>query len=209
VNTVEVWVNIAVEGKTDEAVACRLIRHVGALPGKVYVADGKENLRKRVPGYNQAAKGQPWLALVDLDRCSCASALVQKWVPDPAPYFCLRVAVRAVEAWLLADARNLAHFLGVPVSLVPSDPETFNDPKQAVVELADESRERAIREDMVPESGAGQRVGSGYSARLIEFVENYWDITQAAQYAPSLHRAIDCLTRLVQRYHSFLLGGGQ
>lgn len=205
-NTVEVWVNIAVEGKTDEAVARRLIRHVSALAGTVYVADGKEKLHERVSGYNQAAKGQPWLTLVDLDRCNCAPALVQKWVPNPSPYFCLRVAVREVEAWLLADAKNLAHFLGVSVNLVPSDPETVNDPKQKIVALAAQSRKRAIREDMVPDSNAGQKVGSGYSARLIEFVENHWDIMQAAQYAPSLQRAVDCLNRIVHRYRALLLG---
>ncbi len=205
-NTVEVWVNIAVEGKTDEAVACRLIRHVGALPGKVYVADGKENLRKRVPGYNQAAKGQPWLVLVDLDRCSCAVALLQKWVPQPSPYLCMRVAVRMVEAWLLADATNIADFLGVPVSRVPSAPEQLSDPKQEIVALAAQSRRRAIREDMVPNTGIGQRVGTAYTARLIEFIENHWDITQAASHAPSLQRSINCLTRVIQR-HRFTLSG--
>jgi len=103
----------------------------------------------------------------------------------------------------------MADFLGVPASRIPSDPEQLSDPKREIVALAAQSRKRAIREDVVPEQGAGQKVGSGYSARLIEFVEDHRDITQAAQYAPSLQRAIDCLSRIVQRYHSFLLRGGQ
>lgn len=205
-NTVDVFVQVAVEGTVDKAVALKLIQHVGAQADTVHVAYGKQRLLKKVSGYNQAAKGQPWLVLVDLDRCNCAPALVQKWVSNPSPYFCLRVAVREVEAWLLADAKNLAHFLGVPMSLVPSDPETVNNPKQEMVALAAQSRKRAIREDMVPDPNAGQKVGSGYSARLIEFVENHWDIMQAAQYAPSLQRAVDCLNRIVHRYRALLLG---
>ena len=114
-NTVDVFVQVAVEGTVDKAVALKLIQHVGAQADTVYVAYGKQRLLEKVSGYNQAAKGQPWLVLVDLDRCSCAVALLQKWVPQLSPYLCMRVAVRMVEAWLLADATNIADFLGVPV----------------------------------------------------------------------------------------------
>ena len=205
----DVWVNIAVEGTVDQAVACRLIRHIGVQPGKVYVANGKERLRAKVSGYNQAATGQPWLVLVDLDRCSCAVTLLQKWAPQPSQYLCLRVAVRMVEAWLLADTDHIADFLGVSANRIPSNPEQLSDPKQQLVALAAQSRKRAIREDMVPNPSAGQKVGSGYSARLIEFVENHWDITQAVRHAPSLQKAVDCLARIVQRYRSFLSEGRQ
>jgi hypothetical protein len=77
-----------------------------------------------------------------------------------------------------------------------------------MVALAAQSRKRAIREDMVPDPNAGQKVGSGYSARLIEFVDDQWDITQAAQRAPSLQRTVDCLNRIVHRYRALVLGGG-
>jgi hypothetical protein len=206
VNTVDVFVRVAVEGTVDAAVALKLIQHVGAQADTVHVAYGKQRLLEKVSGYNQAAKGQPWLVLVDLDRCSCAVALLQKWVPQPSPYLCMRVAVRMVEAWLLADATNIADFLGVPVSRVPSAPEQLSDPKQEIVALAAQSRRRTIREDMVPNTGIGQRVGTAYTARLIEFIENHWDITQAASHAPSLQRSINCLTRVIQR-HRFTLSG--
>jgi hypothetical protein len=203
-NAADVWINFAVEGEIDEAVARKLILHVGAIPGTVYGKQGKSHLRKRIAGYNQAARNQPWLVLVDLDRCSCAPALVQKWVPQPSPYLCLRVAVYEVEAWLLADSHNLANFLGVPQSRIPHAPEQLGDPKKEMVNLASQSRKRDIRRDMVPAPGAGQQVGAAYSARLIEFVEKYWDIHQAASRSPSLQRAIDCLTRLTQQYRSFM-----
>jgi hypothetical protein len=202
-NAADVWINFAVEGEIDEAVARKLILHVGAIPGTVYGKQGKLYLRERVAGYNQAAKGQPWLVLVDLDRCSCAPALVQNWVSQPSPYLCLRVAVREVETWLLADSHNLAHFLGVPPSRIPHAPEQLSDPKKLMVTLASQSRKRDIRRDMVPAPDAGQQVGAAYSARLIEFVEKHWDILQAVSHSPSLQRAIDCLKRVIQQYCSF------
>jgi hypothetical protein len=203
-NATDVWINFAVEGEIDEAVARKLILHVGAIPGTVYGKQGKSHLRERIAGYNQAAKGMVWLVLVDLDHCSCAPALVQNWVSQLSPYLCLRVAVREVEAWLLADAHNLAHFLGVSPSRIPNNPEQVSDPKKEIVTLASQSRKRDIRRDMVPAPDAGQGVGAAYSPRLIEFVENHWDIEQAASRAPSLQRAIDCLTRVTERYRSFL-----
>jgi len=203
-SVVDIWINFAVEGEIDEAVARKLIQHIGALPGTGFISGGKQNLRKRVAGYNQAAMRQPWLVLVDLDHCSCAPTLVQKWVPQPSPYLCLRVAVREVEAWLLADSHNLAQFLGVPPNCIPHSPEQIGDPKNEMVNLASQSRKRAIRKDMVPTPNTGQQVGAAYSARLIEFVERHWDIQQAASRSPSLQRAIDCLTRLTQQYRSFL-----
>lgn len=208
-NAVEVWIKVAVEGAVDEAVARKLIQHIGAQADTVYVNYGKQRLLEKVAGYNQAAKGQPWLVLVDLDRCSCAVALLQKWAPQPSPYLCLRVAVRMVEAWLLADTDHIADFLGVSANRIPNNPEQLSDPKQELVALAAQSHKRAIREDMVPNPSAGQKVGSGYSARLIEFVENHWDITQAVRHAPSLQGAVGCLARIVQRYRSFLSEGRQ
>ncbi len=63
-------------------------------------------------------------------------------MPDPAPYMCFRVAVREVEAWLLADREQIARFLSIARSRVPQSPETLDNPKQRLVELARHSRRR-------------------------------------------------------------------
>ncbi|MCS7168176.1 MAG: hypothetical protein RMI91_03400 [Gemmatales bacterium] len=66
---------------------------------------------------------------MDLDRdASCAPALRKRYLAQLAPYLCFRVAVRAIEAWLLADAPNLARFLHVCPNLIPPDPESLSDP---------------------------------------------------------------------------------
>jgi hypothetical protein len=72
--------------------------------GSVYGKNGKADLHKKIKGYNNAARHAPWLVLVDLDDESCAFSLCQSWLPVPARYLCFRVAVRQVEAWLMADA---------------------------------------------------------------------------------------------------------
>lgn len=189
----------AVEGPTDEAVAVRLIRHVGADAGGVYGKQGKPHLRDRLSGYNRAAQHAPWLVLVDLDGdADCAPPLRTAWLPDPAPRLCLRFAVRAIEAWLLADAERIAQFIAVARSRVPADSEALPDPKAAMVSLARQSRRRDIREDMVPREGSGRAVGPAYTSRLIELAGQHWRPAEAAKRAESLARAIRCLRRLAK-----------
>ncbi len=186
----------AVEGKTDKVVVERLIAHVGAEPGPVYVAEGKSNLKKKIAGYNQAAQHSMWLVLVDLDRDGCAPSLRAVWLPEPSSRLCFRVAVHAVEAWLMADAETLASFLGVARSNIPVNPEAVPDPKAVLVELAGESRHRDIREDMTPQPGSGRRVGPAYTSRVIEYADKHWRPGTAALQATSLERTIRCLRRL-------------
>jgi hypothetical protein len=190
----------AVEGLVDEAVLKRLIEHVGAVPGPVHGRRGKDHLRSRVGGYNQASRFGRWLVLVDLDGdADCAPPFVRDWLPQPAPGMCLRVAVRKVEAWLLADRDRLARFLGVKTATVPVGPEALSDPKGKMVELARWSRRREIREDMVPRRGSGRAVGPAYTSRMIEFVldpDRGWRPSVAAISADSLARCIRCLRQL-------------
>jgi hypothetical protein len=108
---------------------------------------------------------------------------------------CFRVAVRAVEAWLLADRESLAGFLRVSPSRVPPDPESLDEPKQAMVNLARQSRSRAVQEDMVPRPGSGRSVGPAYASRLIEFAQSTWRPEIAATRSDSLRR---CCERLRQ-----------
>jgi len=195
-----VIISAAVEGTVDEAVVRKIIIQAGGLPGTVYGKNGKPSLRQRINGYNNAARRAPWVVLVDLDReADCAPPLREAWLPEPAPDLCFRVAVREIEAWLMADAETLAKFLGVPRSRIPGRPEDSDQPKAAMVNLARRSRRRAVREDMVPREGSGRPVGPAYSSRLIEYVERRWRPDIAARHAESLRRAIDCLERLISR----------
>jgi hypothetical protein len=191
-------ITLAVEGPSDEIVAKRIIRHVGAEPGPAYGGHGKLNLRDRVSGYARAADYTPWLILVDLDHDQeCAPPLLADWhVPD-ASLLCFRIVVRAVEAWLLADPERFADFFRVSRSRIPADPESLDDPKRSVVDLTRRARRRDIRQDMVPRPGSGRPIGAGYVSRIIEFAEQRWRPDVAMQNAESLRRAVRCLENLM------------
>ena len=190
-------ISAAVEGDTDAVVVRRLIGFVGADVGPVYVLAGKPNLRKRVAGFNHAAHHDPWLILVDLDQdAPCAPPLCTEWIPYPAPQLCLRVAVHAMEAWLMADAAPLGAFLGIAPTRLPADPDAEPHPKRALVNAARRSRRPAIVKDMVPREGSGRAVGPAYASRIIEFADNHWRPEVGAEHSDSLRRAIACLRRL-------------
>jgi|SRR6185437_6574541 len=192
-------VSIAVEGITDEAVARRLIAHVGGQAGAAYGKNGKPALRQRINGYAHAAQFSPWLILVDLDHDGCAPDLVAGWVTHPSRQLCFRVAVRTIETWLLADHISLAAFIGIAPSRIPVAPETLDNPKQSLVNLARGARKSAIRKDMVPHEGSGLSIGPAYASRVIEFASQHWCPGAAAQRSDSLRRAITCLCRLMKQ----------
>jgi hypothetical protein len=195
-----VTISAAVEGLMDEAVVRRLIACAGGHPGPVYGKNGKPALRQKINGYNNAARHTPWVVLVDLNSdADCAPPLRHDWLPTPAPQLCFRVAVRQVEAWLMADADTLATFLSVRRHTIPANPEALPNAKAEMVNLARHSRRSAIRQDMVPRPGSGRPVGPAYGSRLIEYAERHWRPEVAAQRADSLRRAIDCLRRLVEQ----------
>ena len=189
----------AVEGNLDEAVTQKLIIEAGGRPGTVYGKNGKPSLRRQIQAFNNAARQRPWLVLVNLDNdAECAPLLCAQWVPVLAPYLCFRVAVRQVEAWLMADAESLASFLGVSPNRIPVNPEQLDHPKREMVNLARRSRRQAIRKDMVPREGSGRSVGPAYASRLIEYVQNSWRLDVAGRQAESLRRAIACLRRMIE-----------
>lgn len=191
------YVSLTVEGLTDEAVALRLLEATGCALHKVYSQQGKARLDARLEAYSSAARFRPWLVLRDLDHdAECAPELVDRLLPSRAALMCFRIAVRAAESWLLADAERIAAFLRVPRTLVPADPENLDDPKASLVNLARKSRNRSVTEDIVPRPASGRREGPAYASRMTEFVrsrERGWRVEVAARYSPSLRRCLDAL----------------
>jgi len=181
--------NVAVEGMTDEAIVRRVLGELGYAPIRVFPSGGKVALLQKLPRYNIAAQHRPWLVLVDLDHdAECAAAARALWLPSPSDDMCLRIAVPEAESWLLADRDSLAGFLGVVVSRIPLDPESLDDPKQTLVNLARRSRRRAVREGMVPRRASGRAVGPLYTSLVIQYVFGAWRPQVAAGYADSLRR---------------------
>jgi hypothetical protein len=197
-----VIISAAVEGILDEVVLRRLIEGLGALPGSVYGKNGKSFLLQKINAYNQAARFAPWVILVDLDHDDdCAPPYRKTCLPNPSPYMRFRVAVREIEAWLLADRERLSKFLSVGASRIPHNPEILDSPKLAMVEIARLSRRRDVRENMVPRAGSGRKIGPAYTSLLIEFArdpDHGWRPSVAAKSSDSLDRCIRRLKQLIR-----------
>ncbi len=184
-------VNIVVEDDLSEAVVRKLVCppcgrfSVGVCYGK----QGYGYIQKRISGFNYASRGVPYIVLTDLDRWECPARLRESWLKGPAgPNLLFRVAVHEVEAWLLADAPGAAHFLGVPRTLVPAQPDLLPDPKMELVNLARRSKFRRVREAIVPRRGSTAAVGPDYNGQLVTFVQTAWNVDRASCNSDSLRR---------------------
>lgn len=184
----------AAEGLLDGVVLRRLITHLGHEVGPVYGERGVADLIAHSRGYNAAAEHSPWLILFDLDQAACAPVHLATILPARAKFMCCRIAVREVESWLLADPERLAAFLRVGRGRVPADPDDLADAKGAMVTIANRSRNRSIRHQMVSHRRDGT-TGPAYTATLIEFVTaaDGWRPEVARVNSDSLQRALTCI----------------
>lgn len=191
-------VTTAVEGILDERVIVRLVSEAGGEVDLVHGRQGRGWIEEHIGGYQNAARYSRWAVLVDLNGDSCAPELRSDWGIDARPAgLCFRVAVRSVESWLLADREHLARFLSVAPSRIPARPDTEDDPKDSLINIARRSRSRRIRDAIVP--GVNARVGPLYTSTLSQFVDEHWDPAAAAEASPSLARCRARLAELVAR----------
>jgi hypothetical protein len=189
-------VNLAIEDELSEIVLRAIVAHVDRdyWIGTAYGHSGFGYLRKTVAGWNAAARGKPFLLLTDLDDWVCPSALIQGWLGAlPHPNLVFRVAVREVEAWLLADRTNFAQFLSISEAIVPLQCDQLVDPKAELIRLARRARPTALRKRLVPKPESTAKQGPDYNGCLASFVRRSWDIDQACAVSPSLLRAVEKL----------------
>jgi hypothetical protein len=184
-------VALATEDELSETVGRRLL--VDARPqlgaGLLLRKGGFGYLRSGMAKWCALARAQPVFLLADLDHEPCASSLIRNWLRElPRPEdLLLRVAVREIEAWLLADHEGMQRLLGRKGT--PSvDPDLLQDPKQHLLQLA-RSAKRDVRRDLVAERGTVAAQGIAYNARLCDFVSNDWDPERASSRSASLRRA--------------------
>jgi hypothetical protein len=183
---------IATEDELSEAMALRL---ASELTEPHYVSHklrkgGFGYLRSRMSSWRQMAEQQVMFVLTDLDRVACPVALRQDWLgPLPLPQrLLLRIAVREVEAWALADHDAMRKLIGSK-GVIPPLPDDLPDPKQALLKLA-KVAPKSVREDLVRMGDSGALVqGMGYNARLVAWINTTWSPQRAADRSPSLARA--------------------
>ncbi len=194
------YVVLVVEDELSEVVMRRLVRdYAGHLViDRVFRPRGCGQIKVRMPQFRQACLALPHIVLTDLDRYPCAPALLSDWDADGLPDSLLfRVAVKEVEAWLLADRSGIADFLGVPPVKVPANPELEADPKRTLLNLARKSRKKRLAEGLLPPLGSASPIGPLYNISLGEFVAGNWDVGNAIDNAASLARAVTRISSFV------------
>lgn len=190
----------AVEGETDAAVLKRVVAFAGGTLDYIFGLRGKGYLVQQLAAFNAAARHGKWIFLLDLDQdADCAPAYFEalSGSMDLAATLCLRIAVRKIESWILADPDTVASFLGVSANLIPRMPDALPDPKLKLVSLAGRSRRREVRLGIAPQPGSGRQVGPAYSSMLIEYVGSHWRPDIAAGNSDSLNRCIRSVRQLL------------
>ena len=192
-------VYIAVEGETDAPVAERLVKHVGLDPVPAINARSATRLDQRIKELNRSGGALNWLVLRDLDAMLCPPELIEKLMAGVplAQRVCLRVPVREMESWLLADAEGFAAEFAVSPVRLPVRPDDLTDPKRYVVDVCRRSRSGVVRKTVPPRAGSGRPVGPEYASRISDFARNSWDIERALTRSPSLARALSALRNRV------------
>ena len=140
------------------------------------------------------------MLITDLDTLTCPVDLLQNWlgpVPKQENLF-IRVAVREIESWLLADHQAMRKILGKAGAL-PPNPDTLAQPKEHLLRLVARYAGKAVRDDLLVKQGAVASQGLGYNAFLTNFVSKTWDPGRAATRSESLRRTRERLKDLAQK----------
>jgi len=182
----------ATEDKLSQSVGLRLLNEVGLESTQVQILgrEGNGYLRKKLKSWIDLAQRNRVVLITDLDRQRCPASLRQNWSEgiDFPETFLLRVAVREIESWLLADHDAIRSMIGRSGKL-PDNPDLLPDPKQWLLSLA-LSAPRRIRIDLVQETTDSLKQGFGYSNHLCDFVEKRWVPIRASNRSESLRRSI-------------------
>jgi len=195
-----VEVSCLCEGLIDEIV----LRHIApsALKLSVEVTGGKVELLRRLPAYAKAAQYSPFVVLLDLDMDGdCAPTYLRDTLElalRPA-FLCIRIPVRAIESWFIADTVAFSTYFGLRRARVTTDPESLDDPKGELIRLVSDSSKTSMKRDVVPVPGSQRRVGRGYTSAIQTFVQGHWDISKARTRSHSLDRALVALGSLSER----------
>ena len=194
-------IRLAVEDELSEWVARRALaeRPVDYRVCATYTRGGVGYLKRQARAFNNAAKASPFLVLADLDRYKCPPELVKDWLGCPQhKHFLLRVAVREVESWLLADMAGLCEYLGLKTPSALSSFEGLVDPKLELLKLALHCPSRMKRDSLVwcdPADGR-LRQGPDYNGTLAPFVRDRWNLRTAQIHCRSLERLFLALARI-------------
>jgi hypothetical protein len=194
-------INLVFEDSISEFTMLKLLASFGKkfYIGFSYPGNGFGYIKANINGFNRAASSTPFFVLTDLDEYDCPVSLINDWLKMPKNRnLVFRIAVREVEAWLLADSEGFSKFTGLPKANLNVDFEKEQDPKHSLIEIVKQSRKRELREDIIP-INSNAKIGPNYNERLMEYVSEYWSISRAIGSSNSLKKAYDSLSDFTYR----------
>jgi hypothetical protein len=198
-----------VEDAPSAAVARQLVEHRNKTAvtelrfkeGFPDITGGYVEIKKKCSSLlSMANSGLYTFTITDLDTTACPASLILNWFSPslstlPLPKnLVFRVAVREIEAWLLADMHAFATYLKIAPANFPIYPESLQDPKQYLLNVIRKHGTKNFHKEMLPRRNAS--VGPRYNEVLIEFIQTKWSPPRAAVHAASLDRAITALARI-------------
>jgi len=190
-------INIVCEDELSEIVLKKILNSFGEKFSfqNTYRNAGFGYIKKNLSKFNNASIHTPYLVLTDLDNAKCPVALIAQWVDfQQHRNLIFRIAVREVEAWLMADIEGFAGFLGISEANFQTNPDELPDPKNELFRLTKKSRKREIREDILPMNG-NAAIGPNYNGKLSDFVINHWSINRSIKRSISLLKTLNALEK--------------
>lgn len=194
------YTNLVVEGDLDLFVLEKILTELGINITNVYGKSGRSYIEGKIRAYNEAAKFDNWIVLIDLDNDDCAPELITKLLPKASSKMCFRIAVREIESWVLGDSDSFKKFFSVNAARIPALPENEVDSKRALLKCIKSSRSSSIKKDMLPSDGSLANVGKLYNSKMAEFIRNHWRPKEAAKHCNSLKRAISAFKQLKKQH---------
>ena len=163
------------------------------------VKGGRGNVQRELAAYVNLARVMPVLVGVDLDGDECASTLRDQWKMryGSHPAMIIRVAVREIESWVIADRKRIAKFINVSSDHITALPDDLVNPKNYLLEIAQVTAHPDLRRELVPRNYKNYpRIGPAYNLQMCKFVEQRWRPHVAMKRSNSLLRAITAIKRL-------------
>lgn len=192
---------IATEDVLSETVAERLV-HESASDLQIAVRvrkNGNSYLKSKFPELLKTAAKIPVFLITDLDNIRCPVELIKSWTqntPPPPGGMIMRVAVREIESWILADRDGFSEYTGIPVEKLALDADALSDPKRELLNLVKRYARKRIKESLLPSKGSSSKIGWEYNAVLCQFARSIWSVDRAVRHSNSLRRAVNRLSSL-------------
>ena len=160
----------------------------GQLPAR-----GSE-IKSKMENFNKFSLVYPVILLSDMDTADCA--------PLAKSDLMINIAVDEAEAWLFADTKGFAKYLGVAEKYIPQSSEQkfgglkkrleINVPLKSSYYLTHQvivnSNEKELREQIYAPGKSCK--GPEYNPALVPFIKDFWNIEEARKNSYSLEGMI-------------------